>query len=339
MKVALITDTHLNNNNTGLVEDIFDQLFLYCEENNINRIFHLGDFFTSRSGQGLLSLKAGMRIIGKCQNFDFNIIPGNHDKTDLDNDSSYIDIFEQYDINIHRSPSSLDLKHGNKRIYCWFLPYYKENTVYPGKLKSITKKIKESKNTSNFLFTHIAVSGVSNNDGHKVDNDLKTSLFSKFNRVFVGHYHNEQKFKNIHYIGSAKASNFGEDNNKGFYILDLVSGATEKILTDFPKYVTETVNIEEVNNELIEQLLQQKKQGSNVRLKLYGSRESLFSFKDERLENIHVVKEPEVKKTKFKKSDLVISNPKVDFLKFSRAKNIDSNIVKLGLKYIAECGI
>jgi hypothetical protein len=79
-------------------------------------------------------------------------------------------------------------------------------------------------------------------------------MVSFFNKVFVGHYHDESFVgKNIHYIGSAYQANYGENiTDKGFTILfdDL---STEKINTKFKKYlkfVIDASDISSAENEL-----------------------------------------------------------------------------------------
>jgi len=207
----LITDTHYHKDNTEEVDDVLDQAIQLALEQGVYRIFHLGDVFTNRVGQGLRVLLAFRRWLRNCgeQGIDVWLIPGNHDKTDLESEESYLDVYDSYsNVTIVGKPTYqtfLDTMVG-------FLPYFKEDGSYPDRLDELVKFPIDSRIKTRILLTHIAVDGVANNDGTEVTNELGAGRFSHFDNVFVGHYHNRSDVgENIHYIGSARPSNYGED--------------------------------------------------------------------------------------------------------------------------------
>lgn len=58
-------------------------------------------------------------------------------------------------------------------------------------------------------------------DGTEVKSELKPSMFEMFKKVYLGHYHNYQRVgSNIYHLGSVQQNNFGEDEKKGFWLLD-----------------------------------------------------------------------------------------------------------------------
>lgn len=278
--IALIlTDTHLKPDNTSLVEDIFNQAIDKCHELNINTILHGGDWFTSRTGQPLAVLKATQRILSKLEREQIKtfIIPGNHDKTDQDSEDSFLDVFNSKSFEVIRDYDYIDIYEDDKKeendITVHLLPYFKESGTYLERLKKIEPIVGR-----NILITHIAINGVLNNDGSKQTNAIPVSEFSKFDKVCVGHYHNQQQFENIHYIGSAYQSNYGEDDHKGFTIL-YNDGSIEFVQSNFPKFIKYEIDVSELTSEDILNLEKEKKNSNdNIRIKLKGDEAKVKSF-------------------------------------------------------------
>ena len=62
--------------------------------------------------------------------------------------------------------------------------------------------------------------GIRGGLGEATETELPAKLFSKWNKVFVGHYHNRNTIApNIEYIGSSRQHNFGEDEEKGYTVI------------------------------------------------------------------------------------------------------------------------
>lgn len=296
---VLITDTHLSNNNIEHVSGIFDQVAEYCEKHSIKDIYHLGDFFQSRTGQPLPTLKATQNIIQKIKGFNVNIIAGNHDKQNLDSEDSYLDVFhnDEY-FNVIREYESIV----NEDIIFWFLPYFKETgEKYKGYLKEIINKVKKNSQQKHILLTHIGVNGVLNNDDIETENGISKDMFKVFDKICIGHFHNICKVgENIFYIGSVSARNYGEDNNKGLTVL-YEDGSHEQVILDFPKYMQFDYDPDNVTKKEIDILGGQKKQGHNVRVTLRGSEAKVKSFNKAVLSDIGVdvkIKEDSIEQNK-----------------------------------------
>jgi len=284
---AKITDTHLGDKNTELVYNIFEQLVEKMVGEKINTLFHLGDWFTSRKGQSLEVLTTSFKILRLLQSNDINlfIIPGNHDKVDLDSIISFLDVFSFCDrVSVIRVCDIVRID----GVSVTMLPYFKEDEEYPKQLSGVLKKI--SPKETNVLMTHIAVTGVKNNDGSEVTNNLSKNSFKAFKKVYVGHYHNRSKFGNIEYIGSAYQANFGEDNEKGFSWL-LEDGGSEFVKLDFPEFVKLNISVDEMNtdqafSELLGIVADNK--GGNTRITIVGDQSKLKSFNKGKLTDIGV---------------------------------------------------
>ena len=76
--------------------------------------------------------------------------------------------------------------------------------------------------------------------GISMSEALKTDAFKGFEHVFVGHFHTQQKKKNITYIGSPHQLNRNDENKeKGFVVLDTDTKDFEfHIFNNYPKFLT-----------------------------------------------------------------------------------------------------
>jgi len=273
---VLITDTHFDKDNLPEVSDVLKQSVDYAVEIGVKKIRHLGDAFTNRTGQGLLVLLAFAQWVkyADSKGIQIEIIPGNHDKTDLESENSYLDVYSQYE-NIkvvRREWMYID----ERNVAHCYLPYFKEKGSYPTRLQKLLKRLKNASYDKAYLYTHIAVNGVKNNDGSKVGNRLTINLFHKFDKVFVGHYHNKSKVgKNIYYIGSGRPKDFGEDDEKGFTVL-YQDGNHELIRAKFNAFKKVKVDLDEVSQKELEEIKKKlAKLSSNKRIILNGTQEQI----------------------------------------------------------------
>ena len=234
----LVNDIHLDKDNGELVKDIFVQLNRLCAEYDVNRIFCGGDVFTNRSGQPLQCLtdwKEILIFLSRNQ-IELHVIPGNHDKTDSDDEKSYLDVFSEPCVKLYRHGVYV----GIDGCGFAFIPYFKDEKW----LEEYQKIIGGRPNfeITNFLITHSGFDGVVNNDGSKVSSIIKPSMFEKWSKVLIGHYHNASKLaENVIYTGSAYQNNYGENiTDKGFTIL-FNDGSIKFVPSKFPKYIKEVI--------------------------------------------------------------------------------------------------
>lgn len=336
----LATDPHFDKDNIEEVSDVLYQLIDVCNVYSCKRIFLLGDVFTNRTGQTLQILLAFRDFLNKCFENEIKVyaIAGNHDKTDLDSEYSYLTVFDSYQgFKLYSKESILTID----GINCVFLSYFLEEGSYLKRLERITNKLPEE--GKNYLFTHIAFDGVTNNDGSKVSNGLKSELVSKYDKVFVGHYHNSSVVgKNIYYIGSTKASNFGEDNEKGFTILHK-DGFHELHKSNFKKYIKISVNASE---KLAIEKLKKKfsKSDNNIRFVVRGTEEELATIDrrefsklgiDLKKEEVNIVKSIKAAENSefvdFDKKEISKS-----FVRYCASNSIKGEKFKMGMKYLSQ---
>lgn len=270
--MILITDTHFDNQNINIVEGIFDQCFNLALKND-KIVAHLGDWFTSRTGQSLLTLMAVKRVLDKAQSLGLKIysIAGNHDKMDLDSEDSYMNVFLDHPALV-LFPACGIIQFGRTQIH--MLPYFKEDGQYVERLENLRKKT--NKNKINFLLTHITLNGAVNNDGTKQNNTLNQELFEGFNWVLSGHYHNRNSpWDRAKYIGSPRAANYGEDDKKGFTLLNQ-DGSMKFLKSNSPGFYQIYFDLEG-DEKIFEteylRALELAAAGNRVRAVVYGPRE------------------------------------------------------------------
>ena len=293
----ILTDTHLNQKSVESNISIFRQVIDKAIDLKLDVVYHLGDIFTNREGQTLNILIAFSKIIKMFEDAEVKLIciPGNHDKVFLNSNASYLDIFIRNNVfEVIDSPEFRDFDDFNVA----FVPYYKEVDLYPEKLKSIISILNTNK--KNILFTHIAVSGVMNNDGTVVNNNLDEDLFSNFYKVFTGHYHNRSQVgDNIFYIGSAFPQNFGEDGEKGFTIL-YSDGSHDYFKPQFKEFIKIEVPIGQIEHFLKEKAYTDLiEEGNEVRFIVSGESTEVKSLDRSRITDLGISvqsKEDEIEK-------------------------------------------
>lgn len=328
---VICTDSHLKKDNYELVHSCFCQVKAVMKELDIKTLFHGGDFFTSRNAQPEDSLRNAKTIFELFEEEGFFQIPGNHDKTNLDSENSYLDVFDKY-CTLIRDTQFVDIE--NVRIH--LVPYFKEDVNYLNYLDKAVKNINPK--MENILLTHVAVAGVRNNDGSEVDNEISLKLFKKFKHCLVGHYHNRSKVgDNVHFIGSMFAGSYGEDNEKGITVL-FDDGSFEYFQLDFPHYIK--VKIDASDKQALKKIeTEYKDTDHHVRLIFQGERGKLESIDktqlsdygfDVKFEDNSVVADVDISEGElitFNKSNL-----KQAFVEFCKNSSIKDN--KTGLKYL-----
>ncbi len=242
----LMTDTHLKEDNIDAVISVFEQAIKYAKKNGFDRIYGLGDNFHSRKTQSEKILHAFSRILDMFEenHMKYKTIVGNHDKTDQSNSDSFLTPFKH-----HPSLELISDVDNNcflsKEIWFYLLSYFPDE-IYLEKLNSFEFHKGYRNPYRNVLLTHTDINGFRMNGSKVSENHFSPELFSKFDKVLVGHYHDNSESGNITYIGASLQHNYGETEQKGFTVLydDL---STEIHQLGFPRYKTTILNVSDLN--------------------------------------------------------------------------------------------
>ena len=287
-----ITDTHAHSNNIELQESIWGQLFDLAEERNIKKVFHLGDMVHARKAQPLEVLEH-LVWVKRClldRGLDFTGICGNHDKVSLESFFAYPSLYDSNEFKIVDKTYSLSI---NDNLSVWFMSYFPETTTAPKILKEVSEMVDTNK--INILCSHQGVNGGLSHDNATINKELPTEAFKVFNLTLLGHYHNANVVEHdgcheIRYIGSSNATNYGEDNEKGFTII-YDDGSIEFVNSEFPKYETISVEVDKVDGKWLSETKKHiKESGSNVRVIVSGDESELKGIQKKKFSEIGVSK-------------------------------------------------
>ena len=182
-KIAvIITDTHLGDDNSFQVIDIFKQAINVVKSNDLKELYHLGDHFTNRASQRLntlLTLKEISRLLVESE-INLITIAGNHDKTSQSVSQSYLDLYNTVNFTVYEGNYNPIRITEDTDIH--MLPFYSDSE-FSEKLEEIKYSMNSSK--KNLLFTHFGLDGVLNNDGFKVEADIGSLSFRPFDLTLM----------------------------------------------------------------------------------------------------------------------------------------------------------
>lgn len=312
--LAFLMDVHIHEKNTDLVKDLVQQLIEYCLKNKIDVIIQGGDIFNSRKGQSIETLDCFSDILTELHKNSIRMygIAGNHDKNDYESAKSYLNVFRYHPSYIYiEDLTSVTSIHNDYNFI--LLPFFKEDTILYDKIISAISLIKEGK--KNILVTHCAIEGVKNNDGSVVNNRITKDMLNKFDKVLVGHYHNEQIFDNVHYMGSFYQANYGEDNKKGFWSLSY-DGKFKHIKTKFPEYKKVMIDLDLTTPLETEELIKEYKSDyDNIRFNFKGTKEQLNSIDDNKFKRVGI----DVKKESFEIINGIIEAESNEYISFDKS--------------------
>lgn len=222
MKIALITDTHFGVRNDSpkfmkVMSDFFSQQFFpTLKKEGIRQIVHLGDLVDRRKYVAFQTAKCLRETFIEPViqgDYDLDIIVGNHDlpfrniatvnaERELLPESPNIRIFDQ--------PQECYLGNLNVLMLPWIC---KEN-------EKEAKRLIETSDAP-VCFGHLELAGFEQHPGSVAVNGLDPLIFSRFKKVFTGHYHHRSARENIYYLGAPYEMTWNDFNDpKGFHIFD-----------------------------------------------------------------------------------------------------------------------
>lgn len=273
MKILIFSDIHIHPHKKSVerLDDcikVLDWVFETAKSKKIQNIVFLGDLFHDRQKIDVLTYQKTFEIFEKHllnNKINLYLLLGNHDlwhhqKWDV---SSVNPLRNLPGISVINEPC---VKQISDDYLFGFLPYTHDPIEDLKKVEKDWKNICKEKNINppRILGAHIAVDGALWNvkygttaevsiehDGDMVK--VGPSIFSKWSKVFLGHYHAEQKLtENVEYVGSPLQLSFGEAfQDKHILIYDLEKDSSEYVKNEFsPKHYI--INESELENYELE---------------------------------------------------------------------------------------
>jgi len=220
MKIAIITDQHFGaRKNSKLFHDYFlkfynDVFFPTLEAEGITTIVDMGDTFDSRKGIDFSALSwAKDNYYDKLKEYTIHTIVGNHTAYYKNtNDINAVDLLlREYD-NVKIYSEATDVKIDNLSVLLvpWINKENEEVTL---------KTIKKSQ--SRVVMGHLELKGFKVNDYVIMEHGFDYKPFSKFEKVYSGHFHTRSHQENIYYLGNPYEIYWNDAQDiRGFHIFD-----------------------------------------------------------------------------------------------------------------------
>lgn len=222
MKIALITDTHWGARGDSNVfaeyfnEFYYNYFFPYLEQNNISRIFHLGDIVDRRKYINFVTARHLKKFVETCHNKDIwlDVIIGNHDTSfkNTNDVNSMHELFSHSEYNIRYFSDPTEVLIDDTRIAV--LPW-----VCSGNYDESMKFLADT--NAQILFGHLEIQGFEMYKGSVNDHGFTPAMFDKFDVVCSGHFHHKSTKGNINYLGAPYEMSWSDYNDvRGFHIFD-----------------------------------------------------------------------------------------------------------------------
>lgn len=290
---AAVTDIHLENINLDQRKGLFNQVKEIMSSLSIDKLMILGDVFESRKAIPENVLNCFGDIITDLYTSGISIyaIPGNHDKLVYTKRESYLTPFEHYPgFRLFQDNGSLK----SDGITIFFSPFY-EQELWVSEFNNYFEN--QEINKKSIMLSHLAVTGSKNNNGELVENGISRSLFERFGRTFLGHYHNTHEVNSgIIHLPSICQKNFGEDDNKGLTII--YEDLTYDIINlDFKKFINVDIDLSIMTKKQIDKIIQNaiSKGSPYIKAKFIGTEAEVKSIDKDELNRLGVKVQTKIK--------------------------------------------
>ena len=220
MKIAIITDQHFGaRKNSKLFHDYFlrfynDVFFPTLEAEGITTIVDMGDTFDSRKGIDFSALSwAKDNYYDKLKEYTIHTIVGNHTAYYKNtNDINAVDLLlREYDnVKIYSEATDIKIDNLNVLLVPWINKENEEVTL---------KTIKKSQ--SRVVMGHLELKGFKVNEYVIMEHGFDYKPFSKFEKVYSGHFHTRSHQENIYYLGNPYEIYWNDAQDiRGFHLFD-----------------------------------------------------------------------------------------------------------------------
>ena len=264
MKVAILNDTHAGIRNSSEIfmdyqERFYSEIFFpYLEQNGINKILHLGDYYENRTSINFKALNHNRRIFLdqlRDRGIHMDIIPGNHDVyyKNTNQLNSLKELLGHYmnEVRIIEKPEVVDYDGMKVALIPWINAENEEKTQF---FLNICK--------ADIVGAHLELDGFEMQKGIPCSGGMSSDVFRRFDLVMSGHFHTKSSQSNIHYLGSQMEFFWSDANDrKYFHVLDSETRELtpvenpitlfEKILYDDTKQQQALRNVAGLDNKFV----------------------------------------------------------------------------------------
>lgn len=336
MKIGCITDTHIafkksNINFHSYFQKFYDDIFFpELKKRNIKTVIHLGDAFDNRKGIDYWGLEWAQKIVyDRLKDLGITVyqICGNHDATmRTTNKYNAIGTLLRYYENVIPivEPTEINLE----GIKILFVPWIcKDNEEETFNLINQT--------TAKLLFGHLELSGFTLFPGQINLHGMSKEKFSKFDRVFSGHYHAKSSDGKVFYLGNPYQMFWSDvDDERGFNIFDTENYDLEFIKNPYTIYEkiyydeheTSGLDLERVRGKYVKLIVKNKNNENNFNT--FISKLTKFDIIDLKIIETNIIDDSKVDISEIEVEDtLTTLNKYIENSDFSMNKNMIKKIL------------
>lgn len=221
-RIWMITDTHFGVRSNSrewmnMIDDYFDQFFLPLLKREYRPgdiLIHCGDTFDSRQSLNIYVLNKAQEIIESiAEILPVYIIVGNHDIfLKYSNQINSMKVFKHMqNVTVFEEPQHINFGTCTGMLLPWIDDHSELATF-----------VQDPAHKADILFCHADVKGVSFNRHVKIEEGTEIADFQQYGRVYSGHIHYAQKFKNVRMLGTPyQLTRSDAGNPKAVWLLDL----------------------------------------------------------------------------------------------------------------------
>ena len=236
--VAILCDIHFDIRNgsaffSGKYKEFFDKVFFpTLKERGIKTLWILGDTWEYRTKINSVSLNFAIKnFFDRLEEdeIDTTIIYGNHDVAyRADNSINTIDFLGKMYPNLRVVKDFATLTVHGQPIN--FMPW-----IHAKNFGAAMEFMAAAPPT--VLCGHYEINGFETTKGQYAHGGLEPNIFSKFDKVFSGHFHIRSNQGPIHYLGNPFQTNWGDYGyERGFHFFDVETHELEFVSNPFDIY-------------------------------------------------------------------------------------------------------
>lgn len=249
MLVAILTDTHWSSRKSSRLFHDYFQLFYEniffptLEKYGITTVIHMGDAFDNRKSIDFWGLDWTRKVVmDPLSKYDVHMIVGNHDaflKNSNKINSPELLLKEYPNIKVYSETTEVNI--GGLDIV--LVPWINQEN------EQLTTDIL-TRSKSKIVMGHLELNGFEAHKGHIMEDGRDAKIFSKFQKVFSGHYHNRSDDGTVYYIGNPYEIYFNDvDETRGFVIFD--TETLEHFYIDNPYKMHYNLYYDDTPNQLL----------------------------------------------------------------------------------------
>ncbi len=239
MKVAIIADSHIGKgNDSGLLLDNCERFFTkvffpYVKAHGIDTVYDLGDTFDRRKYSNHRTTQRAQRFFidpmrEATSEGAFVHMTGNHETWPHQQGNELNTWQALFGGNL---PENFVMVNDEPVVNgdCTFMPWLSPEVT--------ERSLPYIDRGNRYLFAHLEFAGFETSEGIFQVSGMDHRTFSKFDRVYSGHFHRKSERDNVTYVGSTGQYTWADyGDQRGFHVLDLDSGQLDFVPNPYESF-------------------------------------------------------------------------------------------------------